>query len=90
MLILALLGGFWQISRIEAAKEPVQIKTMPLTAFEQAQIEKVIASKTGHSYYYSFCGALNRVRPENRVVFANAAAARAKGYVPAKNCKGVE
>ncbi|MCX6703394.1 MAG: hypothetical protein NTV02_01750 [Candidatus Zambryskibacteria bacterium] len=51
---------------------------------------EVIGSKNGTKYYLPWCGALSRVKPENRVVFASAALARAKGYTPAANCKGTK
>jgi hypothetical protein len=51
---------------------------------------EVIGSKNGTKYYLPWCGALSRVKPENRVVFASAALARSKGYTPAANCKGTK
>ncbi len=51
---------------------------------------EVIGSKNGTKYYLPFCGALSRIKPENRVVFASAALAREKGYTPAANCKGTK
>lgn len=51
---------------------------------------EVIGSKNGTKYYLPWCGALSRIKPENRVVFASAALAREKGYTPAANCKGTK
>jgi hypothetical protein len=51
---------------------------------------EVIAAKTGTKYYLPWCGALKRIKPENRVVFATVALARQAGYTPAANCKGVK
>ncbi len=51
---------------------------------------EVIGSKNGTKYYLPWCGALSRIKPENRVVFASAALAREKGYSPAANCKGTK
>jgi len=51
---------------------------------------EVIGSKKGTKYYLPWCGALSRVKPENRVVFASAVLARQAGYTPAANCKGTK
>jgi len=50
----------------------------------------VVGSKTGKKYYLPWCGGLKRVKPENRVPFDSIQAARAAGYTPAGNCKGVQ
>lgn len=50
----------------------------------------VIASKTGSKYYFPWCGALKRIKPENRVSFASVLLAQQAGYEPASNCKGVK
>lgn len=50
---------------------------------------QVVASKSGHSYYYPWCGSVSRIKDENKVYFASADEAIAKGYVAAKNCKGM-
>ncbi len=50
---------------------------------------EVIASKTGTVYYLPTCSGVSRIKPENRVTYASAAEAKAKGFAPAKNCKGL-
>lgn len=50
----------------------------------------VVGSKSGKKYYYPWCGGLKRVKPENQVPFASIADARAAGYTPAGNCKGLK
>ena len=57
---------------------------------QNTQNSEVVASKTGTKYYLPWCGALKRIKPENRVVFATVALARQAGYTPAANCKGVK
>ncbi len=54
------------------------------------QSETVVASKTGSKYYFPWCGAVKRIKPENRVEFTSVALARQAGYEPASNCKGVK
>ncbi len=55
-----------------------------------AEDGEVIGSKTGKKYYFPWCGTIKRVKPENQVVFASIATARAAGYLPAGNCKGLQ
>lgn len=56
----------------------------------QGESSEVIGSRNGTKYYLPWCGALSRIKPENRVVFASATLAREKGYTPAANCKGTK
>jgi len=48
-----------------------------------------VASKNGEAYYLPWCGGATRINPENKVWFASKAEAEAKGYRPAKTCKGI-
>ena len=50
---------------------------------------QVVASKTGTKYYLPWCGTVKLIKDENKVWFADAAAAQAAGYEPASNCKGL-
>jgi hypothetical protein len=50
---------------------------------------EVIGSKTGQKYYLPWCAGVKRIKPENQVVFASVVLARAAGYTPAGNCKGL-
>ncbi len=56
----------------------------------QDQDGAVVGSKSGKKYYFPWCGTLKRVKPENRVPFSSIEAARAAGYTPAGNCKGLK
>lgn len=47
---------------------------------------KIVASKNGTRYYYSTCGAVKRIKPENLISFASVEAAKAAGYTKALNC----
>lgn len=100
----ALFFGLGRLSALERQYSPVSIvrgqTTAPLaTTTEEPTVSptpgvgessEVIGSKNGTKYYLPWCGALSRIKPENRVVFASAALARAKGYTPAANCKGTK
>ena len=48
-----------------------------------------VASKSGEAYYLPWCGGVTRIKAENKVWFATKEEAEAKGYRPAKNCKGI-
>lgn len=49
-----------------------------------------VASKTGKKYYFPWCGTALRIAEENKVWFATVEDARAQGYTPASNCKGLK
>lgn len=66
-----------------AAGTPVGVPT-PTTTGE------VIGSKSGKKYYFPWCGTVKRIKPENQVHFASIEAARAAGFTPGGNCKGLE
>ena len=100
----ALFFGLGRLSALERQYSPVSIvrgqATAPLAGITEesavsptpgaGESSEVIGSKNGTKYYLPWCGALSRIKPENRVVFASAALARAKGYTPAANCKGTK
>ncbi len=48
-----------------------------------------VASKTGTKYYLPWCGAVSRIKEENKIWFASEAEAQKSGYTPAANCKGL-
>jgi len=48
-----------------------------------------VASKNGTKYYLPSCSGAKRIKDENKVWFATAAAAAAAGYEPAANCGGL-
>ena len=60
------------------------------TSTETAQNGEVIGSKSGKKYYYPWCGTLKRVKLQNQIHFGSIDLARAAGYVPAANCKGLK
>lgn len=49
----------------------------------------VVASKNGSSYHLPTCSGAKNIKPENLIRFNSAAEARAAGYKPAGNCKGL-
>ena len=57
---------------------------------EAAEQGDYVASKNGSKYYLTDCSGANRIKEENKVWFDTVDEAKAEGYEPAKNCKGLE
>jgi hypothetical protein len=82
-------------SAVEATLTGTTTRTTDVSATTEipastASDGEVIGSKSGKKYYFPWCGTIKRVKPENQVVFASIADARAAGYLPAGNCKGLQ
>ena len=50
---------------------------------------EVVASKTGTKYFLPWCSGAKNISSENLVTFSSAEEAKAAGYAPAANCKGL-
>lgn len=48
-----------------------------------------VASKNGEAYYLPWCSGVSRIKEENKVWFGSKEEAEARGYRPAKTCKGM-
>lgn len=73
---------------IEQTKQ-VSINNKEETSVSNSE-QEVVASKSGTKYHLESCPGANSIKEANRLVFASAAAARAAGYTPAANCKGLQ
>ncbi len=51
---------------------------------------KVVGSKNSTKYHYPWCGGAKRISPQNLITFDSIDKARAAGYLPAANCKGLK
>ena len=49
-----------------------------------------VASKNGSKYHFPWCSGAKRMKESNKIWFATAGEARAAGYGPAGNCKGLD
>jgi hypothetical protein len=67
----------------------VSVTAVPLPAQTSSTTGQVVASKNGTKYYLPGCAGANRISAANKVAFASVAAAKAAGYGPAANCKGL-
>ena len=83
--------GLGRLSALEAAQAPVSVQMAPILASPQGIYPggQYVASRTGSVYYYPWCAGGQNIAPEKQIWFATAVAARAAGYAPAKNCKGL-
>ncbi len=78
-----------------ALPKPVQsVETIPpklSSPSSSTNSEKagLVASKTGKSYYFPWCGIVKRIKPENRITFNSKAEAAKAGYKPG-NCAGLQ
>lgn len=82
-------GGLRVLSREEAAAAGLVGATeasAPTGAIEGG----VVASKSGTKYHYPWCAGAQSIKEENKVWFTSTVEARAAGYLPASNCKGLE
>lgn len=53
-------------------------------------VEQIVASKSGTKYHFTWCSGAKSIKEENKVYFASTEEARAAGYEPASNCKGLQ
>jgi hypothetical protein len=51
---------------------------------------QVVASKSGTKYHYPWCSGAKQISAKNLITFNSIEEARAKGYTPASNCKGLK
>lgn len=51
---------------------------------------EVVASKSGTKYHFPWCSGAKRISSANKISFSSPKEARAAGYTPALNCKGLE
>lgn len=51
--------------------------------------EVVVASKNGTKYHYPWCAGAKQISEKNKITFNSIEEAKASGYAPAVNCKGL-
>ncbi|OHA34477.1 MAG: hypothetical protein A2928_03475 [Candidatus Taylorbacteria bacterium RIFCSPLOWO2_01_FULL_45_15b] len=51
---------------------------------------EVVASKSGEKYHFPWCSGAKRIAVANKITFPSIESARAAGYTPAANCKGLK
>lgn len=69
-----------------AVSESIQVPTI-----ENEQLQgAIVASKKGTKYHFPWCPGAQQMSEANKIYFQNEAEARAAGYAPASNCKGLQ
>ena len=83
--------GLGRLSALEDTRPPVSIVRSPVLDKPEGMYRggEFIGSKTGGVYYYPWCAGADKIPSSKAVWFANEADAKASGYIPAKNCKGL-
>lgn len=93
IIILLGLGSFalGRLSALEDARQPVSVYEASAAAATHAIPlgGQFVASRTGSVYYYPWCAGAQKIAQGNQLWFSSEAAAKAAGYAPAKNCKGL-
>ena len=102
LLIILFVGcggvGLGSLSKIYEAKKPENIKKQktPISG-GKGEIESIstknrlglVASVNGSKYHLPWCSGATRIKEKNKIWFADEKEARAAGYTPAANCKGL-
>jgi hypothetical protein len=83
------LSGSKPVSTEGGSTESAAAIQSQTTAAERSG-EEVVASKNGSKYHYPWCGGAKQISEKNKITFASIAEARAAGYTPAGNCKGLK
>lgn len=101
-MLLVGLGGFW-LGRLSIAREApaaaaasqegvrlVEGNETPSQDVGEITEGSVVASKSGTKYHFPWCAGAQSIKEANKIWFASNTEARAAGYEPASNCKGLE
>ena len=79
------------INAFNSITSPVKINNPSFVSATTVQTDgPVIGSKSGKKYYFPWCGTVKRIKPENQVYFTSSLEARAMGFLPGGNCKGLK
>lgn len=91
LLLAAASFGLGRLSVLEDVKSPVSISEAPVQDSPQGIFPGGVyeASRSGTVYYFPWCASAISIPAASRVWFASESDARAAGYRPAKNCKGL-
>ncbi|MDO8561749.1 MAG: Ada metal-binding domain-containing protein [bacterium] len=84
--------GLGRLSVLESVRAPVSITNAPTIAEPRGMNigGLIVASRTGSAYHFPWCASAAKIIPQNQIWFASEEKARAAGYSPAKNCKGLQ
>ncbi len=101
-IILVAITAFalGRISGLQEKREPVRVISGSSGEVKGAYSEEgssapsesaqVVASKNGTKYHYPWCAGAKQISDKNKITFNSIEEARAAGYTPASNCKGLK
>lgn len=83
--------GLGRLSGLEHVRPPVAILQTAVGDKPRAMTigGLVVASRSGSAYYFPWCAGALKILPQNQLWFTSEEKALRAGYVPAKNCKGL-
>lgn len=83
--------GLGRLSSLEETKPVVSVREAAAESEPRGMYMGglLVASRKGSAYHYPWCSGAQTVAAGNKVWFESEEAARAAGYSPAKNCKGL-
>jgi hypothetical protein len=91
--------GLGRLSAIQSQRVPLKIEsefgifdssTSLSENGDNLQDGEVVASKNGTKYHFPWCSGAKSISEANKVIFKSAEEAKAAGYSPASNCKGLK
>src|SRR3989338_874188 len=93
IIFLTALGSFG-LGRLSALVEPRPPVSLTTSAQKSVPVAlamggHVVAAWSGSVYYYPWCSGAGNIARQNQRWFTDEKSARAAGYQPAKNCKGL-
>lgn len=102
ILIATIAFALGRISGLQEKREPVRVisgnspqgevkgESIKGETGENNPANIVVASKNGTKYHYPWCAGAKQISEKNKITFNSIEEARAQGYTPASNCKGLK
>lgn len=78
------------VAQVEGGGEVKGVSSEQARLSPEATAGAVIGSKNGTKYHYPWCAGAKQIADKNKIIFNSIEEARAKGYTPASNCKGLK
>ena len=95
ILVAGISFGLGRLSATEDRAPVVATQTIVASSSDEQSIPArnaggdYVAARTGKVYYFPWCAAASHIAEANKIWFKTEIAAKAAGYTPAKNCKGL-
>lgn len=106
LVICSIFFALGRISAVQGGNSPIKItypnssetasvlgavaQNKQSLAISNTESTEVIGSKSGKKYYFPWCGTVKRIKPENQIKFSSIEQAKASGFTPGGNCKGLK